>query len=440
MFTDFVAVFLQRRIKKAILPICGKTLGSLFCCVLMASSLVSCTENRAADLPNDSAGNAQLQQGTETSATHVVEVTLAATSETEDKEGTKDARESGDNAGSETGAGSDRTSPEPEIIATSSAEPSPAVITKDTISKEQLESIIRFRPNELGELLIVLYHHIGGEDSLYYRSVASFKKDLQNLYEKGYRLISIEDYINSNYDIPAGTTPVVLTFDDGPLSHFEVAFDAEGNPYPHPDCAVGILDAFYKEHPDFGRHAVFYINGGAFHQPAHLEWKLKYLYENGYEIGNHTLNHAALDSLDGEGIQRELGKNENFYRHLVPDLRMISVAYPFGNRPRAEHRHLVLNGEYEGEKYEYQIGIIAGWCPTKPLYSRKMHPLEVYRVQGGVNAQQLDWWLALLDREPQRRFVSDGIPGMIFVPESLEEELDMELVGEDRVFFYEESE
>lgn len=427
MFTDFRIPFLNGGLKRTLAHLRGKLSAMLLCGILM-TIFTSCTETStpsASTPPTSTAatstaatvaerpgtqGTSASEEGVSTTSaqqvqapTRIVEVTTAATS----------------------------------TSSTSTANPVSSTETgQDSLSEEQLEKIVRMRPNELGELLIVLYHHIGGEDSLYYRSVTSFKKDLQTLYDKGYRLISIEDYINSNYDIPAGTTPVVLTFDDGARSHFEVAFDAEGNPYPHPDCAVGILDAFYKEHPDFGRHAVFYINGGAFHQPAHLEWKLKYLYENGYEIGNHTLNHAALDTLDGEGIQRELGKNESFYRRIFSDLRMTSVAYPFGNRPRSEHGHLVLNGQYEGETYEYQIGIIAGWCPTKPLYSRKMHPLEVYRVQGGVNAQQLDWWLALLDREPQRRFISDGIPGMIFVPESLEAELDRELVGEDRIFLY----
>lgn len=292
------------------------------------------------------------------------------------------------------------------------------------------------KPNELGEVLIVLYHHIGGEDSLYYRSVKSFRADLKALYDRGYRAVSIEDYIRSTYDIPAGTTPVVLTFDDGTVSHFKVALDAEGNPYPDPNCAVGVMDAFCAEYPDFGRHAVFFINAGAFGEPAYLEWKLKYLHENGYEIGNHTLTHAALDALDPAGIQREIGKNADFYRTLYPDLSMISLAYPYGNRAKPEHRHLLLSGKYEGKEYKNEIGIIAGWCPTKPLYAESMSPLEVHRVQGGVNSQQLDWWLDLLDREPHRRFYSDGVGEIITIPEELRSEVDEGRVDARRLYFY----
>lgn len=299
---------------------------------------------------------------------------------------------------------------------------------------------IRKRPNELGELLIVLYHHIGGEDSLYYRSTASFKKDLKALYDKGYRSVSMEDFIRSSYDIPIGTTPVILTFDDGALSHFKAAVDAEGNPYPDPDCAVGILDAFSKEYPDFGRHAIFYINANAFHEPEYLAWKLKYLHENGYEIGNHTLTHSSLDIMDGVGIQKELGENVKLYQDIFPDIKMTSVAYPYGNRPKKELLPLVLEGKYNGSEYKHEIGLIASWCPTKPLYSKEMNPLEVYRVQGGVNAQQLDWWMDLLEREPWRRFISDGLPDRIFIPKSLESELSSDILHSGRIFVYEEAE
>lgn len=306
-----------------------------------------------------------------------------------------------------------------------------------TISETERNRIIQTRPNELGELLIILYHHIGGEDSLYYRSVSSFRKDLQSLYDKGYRLISMEDYINSSFHLPLGTTPAILTFDDGAPSHFKVAFDSEGNPIPDPDCAVGIIDAFCREHPDFGRHAVFYLNFNAFREPSHLAWKLKYLYDNGYEIGNHTLNHTALDTTDSAGIQLELGKNDYFYQDIFSDIKMTSVAYPYGNRPKPESRRHILNGDFEGRKYEYKIGLIAGWCPTKPLYSKEMDPLEVYRVQGGVNSQQLDWWLELLEREPHRKFISDGIPEMTFIPKSLESDVNSDMIHSDGLVIYE---
>lgn len=354
----------------------------------------------------------------------------------------------GPQEGSGASAGADTTSAEQTVSTTqlsseesrtsseSSAEP-------DTLEnrKSELRSAIarqEKKPNELGELPIVLYHHIGGEDSLYYRSVASFRKDLQALYDRGYRAVPIADYIESRFDLPAGTTPVVLTFDDGTISHFKAARDADGNLIPDPNCAVGVLDAFCREHPDFGRHAVFYINRGAFAEPEHLEWKLRYLQENGYEIGNHTYGHTALDGLDAQGMQEAIGRNANLYAAVLPELRMTSLAYPYGNKPRPENVSLVFEGEFEGRRYAHGIGLIAGWCPTRPLYAAEMRADVVHRVQGGVGSQQLDWWLAYLDQHPEKRFISDGDPEVISIPERLLHELDESRVDAERLLIYPE--
>jgi len=70
-----------------------------------------------------------------------------------------------------------------------------------------------------------------------------------------------------------------------------------------PKCAVGILEAFLREKPDFGRAATFYVLPGAASRIAsstaeHEGRKLQYLVSHGYEIGNHTLWHANLGKYD----------------------------------------------------------------------------------------------------------------------------------------------
>src|SRR3989338_213110 len=71
-----------------------------------------------------------------------------------------------------------------------------------------------------------------------------------------------------------------------------------------PKPAVGILEAFLRERPDFGRGATFFVLPAAdppnrlFNQPAHAGKKLQYLVSRGYEIGNHTLWHANLGKDD----------------------------------------------------------------------------------------------------------------------------------------------
>ena len=56
--------------------------------------------------------------------------------------------------------------------------------------------------------------------------------------------------------VPAGKTPVVLTFDDS--TQFQFSYDARGN--IKPDTAVGILLEFQREHPGFPLAGTFYVN------------------------------------------------------------------------------------------------------------------------------------------------------------------------------------
>jgi hypothetical protein len=102
--------------------------------------------------------------------------------------------------------------------------------------------------NELGEIPVLMYHRVlpggGGE---YDRTPEDFRAELEYLYENDYRPIRTIDLVRGEIDVPAGTTPVVLTFDDSTVE--QLAFDDDGEIAR--DTAVGILLAFAEGHPDF---------------------------------------------------------------------------------------------------------------------------------------------------------------------------------------------
>ncbi len=100
----------------------------------------------------------------------------------------------------------------------------------------------------------------------------AFREELERLYDEGYRPITAAEYASGHIDVPAGATPVVLTFDDATASQAALLANGEIDP----DTAVGILVDFAKTHPGFGPVATLYLNsepfkaGAGHRQAAHV--------------------------------------------------------------------------------------------------------------------------------------------------------------------------
>jgi len=75
-------------------------------------------------------------------------------------------------------------------------------------------------PNELGRIMILEYHKIDYPEAQWTRTPENFRRDLETLYAKGYRVINMGDLLDRRITLPAGTTPVVLTFDDSSPGQF----------------------------------------------------------------------------------------------------------------------------------------------------------------------------------------------------------------------------
>jgi hypothetical protein len=148
--------------------------------------------------------------------------------------------------------------------------------------------------NELGRVMILEYHKIDYPEERWTRTPENFRRDLETLYARGYRLQSLNGLVEGRITVPAGTTPVVLTFDDSSAGQFRYV-EHNGTLEIDPKSGVGVLEAFIREKPDFGRAATFFVLPGAkapnnlFNQPEHEGRKLRWLVEQGYELGNHTL-------------------------------------------------------------------------------------------------------------------------------------------------------
>lgn len=302
---------------------------------------------------------------------------------------------------------------------------------------------LALKPNEAGQIMVLMYHNIGEEEAEWVRTVDNFKKDLKILYEKGYRPISLEDFVNNNIDVEAGFTPVIITFDDGNQNNFNV-IEEEGEKIVDPNCAVGILEEFNKEHPDFPLKATFFVFGpNPFRQEELLKYKLNYLVEKGFDVGNHTLGHNDMSKInDADEIQKVLGKQAAFLENYVPGYKVNTYALSYGARPKDKTLYPYLQkGEYEGKSYENIAVLNVGWDPSVSPIDKAFDPYAIHRIRASetkVDGVGMYDWLAVFDKNPERRYISDGSPDIVTVPKKFEDKVDTEKLNGKELYIYEE--
>ncbi len=291
--------------------------------------------------------------------------------------------------------------------------------------------------NEAGEIMILMYHEIGETEDVWCRTPANFRKDLETLYESGYRLISMNDLLDGHIDVPAGCSPVVLTFDDGKGGQFRY-LEKDGRQIIDPDCAVAILEEFYAAHPDFGLAATFYIfYETPFEQYEFIQEKLSYLVEKGFEIGNHCYSHGNLRKLSPEKARSELALHVKRTQEYLPDYTVRSLALPFGEYP--DNMSHIIEGEFEGTAYRNDGILLVGSNPAPSPFSVAFNAAALPRVRASemeVEDCGLYDWLERLRENLQRRYISDGDPDTIVVPEELAEEIDRLRLGEKTLIPY----
>ncbi|MDF2547944.1 MAG: hypothetical protein K0R93_2842 [Anaerosolibacter sp.] len=299
------------------------------------------------------------------------------------------------------------------------------------------------KPNEAGQIMVLMYHNISEPEAEWTRTPDNFRKDLQVLYDKGYRPISLKDYVAGNITIEAGYTPVVLTFDDGWQNNFSLIQDSKGEWVVDPNSAVGILEKFHNEHPDFPLEATFFVNDNVpFGQKEHLTYKLKYIVEKGMDVGNHTATHVDFTKADPDRMQKELAGIVKMLGTHLPDYEVNTLALPFGSRPKDKSLYTYLEqGVHEGINYKNIAILNVGWDPDKSPYHKDFNPLAIHRIRGSelekyVQNVGMYNWLEQFEKGSRTRFISDGDPDVVTVPENFKEALEASKVGDREVKTY----
>lgn len=295
------------------------------------------------------------------------------------------------------------------------------VVSLGKLDKEKLASD---KINELGTVPIMMYHGIinkpsdqteytGGnvDKDGYNRTSEAFYKDLEFYYKNGYQMIRLNDYVNGKIDVDYKKSPIILTFDDGNDNNIKVTgLDEDGNIIIDENSAVGILEKFKKEHPDFNVTATFFVNGTLFNQPEYDEKIIKWLVENGYDVGNHTENHLDIKKSSSEQVQKEIVSVYQQLEEIIPDKYVKIIALPFGSPYSKDHSNYkyVLNSTYNNKSYETIAALRVGWEPEVSPFHKDFDKTFLKRVRAyDNNGEEFDIEMVFNMLET-KRYISDG--------------------------------
>ncbi len=311
--------------------------------------------------------------------------------------------------------------PEPDETPEPSGTPEPIAVSTEEFGL----------PNELGRVLIIMYHGITEDEppTSYQRSQADFKADLLALYERGYRLVSVSDIALGKIDIPRGYSPVAITFDDGLASEFSLVETEEGL-VCDPNSGIGILDEFCRVYPDFGKGATLYVNKNPFPGEGTMTERFSYLLENGHDIGNHSATHPQMNKLGANEIQAEYAEIDRFIQENALGYAPLGIAYPYGSRPIEELRYLQQSGQSDGHSYEYFYGLAVGQNGNSAaFYHTRFDPMNLPRVRASDD-DPTDLWAMIrqMDERPELRYISDGDINTLTIPAGFEEVLNREVL------------
>ncbi len=305
---------------------------------------------------------------------------------------------------------------------TSTSGPAVAAISVSTTVAASLDAVSRameLKANELGRIPVLMYHKIG-DDVV---PPSRLRDDVARLKAAGFYPTTVKEMASGNMDIPAGKSPVVLSFDDSSPTHYKILADGTMDP----DCAVAILLQEAKS-GDWDSKATFfpllYLESKAnilFGQPEYAQKKLKDMVGWGFEIGSHTVDHLNLAQASVGKIKQELAESQSELDELIGGgYHVESLSPPYGEYP--DDVTLLSQGEYEGITYRYEAAVLAGGGYAYSPFSTKFDRMRIPRVSAyrSSTVPDLVWYFRT---NPEMRYVSDGDPDVLSAPGGLVDKL-----------------
>jgi hypothetical protein len=295
------------------------------------------------------------------------------------------------------------------------ASPAPSASSSTAASTAPSIDPAAVKANELGVVPVLMYHQfVAQPKGIYDQTPAQLKAELTRLYHQGYRTVTADAFVTGRMDVPAGKSPMVLTFDDATTSQYGELPDGAVDPKSALGILLAVGHANGEEHPV----ATFYVNDEPF---AGRFSYLKKLHDLGMEIGDHTLTHANLGHLSDVGVQAEIAKNLTEIRRAVPGIDVTTMALPLGVHP--VNRALAAKGKFGTTAYSFKAVMLVGAGPAPSPYSARFNPFGIPRLLSGHDKGLFFGATYWLNRIGTTRYISDGDPDHISFPKSAADKL-----------------
>lgn len=233
---------------------------------------------------------------------------------------------------------------------------------------------------------ILTYHSLDESRSVISTSPSTFKKQMEYLWEKGYKTLSLSEVINLTYKRePFREKTIVITFDDGYKNVYTEALPVLKK--------YGFKGTVFLVTDYCGKFNNWPSQRNSIERRPLLSWaEIEEMHKYGIEFGAHTLTHPDLTQIPIQQAEHEIVESKvKIQDYLCVEVQVF--AYPYG-RYNSEVKEIVQNN-FEGA-CSNKLGKLEIDCNPYVLKRVDMYYLSNHRLFSIVSTTNiLDWYLRI---------------------------------------------